>query len=96
MDLGASCRPRPRSHLVPGFVLVLPADFLAYKADLHMVRWLPSSYRARIIIWEYTAERVFDRPWLGIGAGSTPALEASRGVAEQPKGFVMSRTTGWH
>jgi O-antigen ligase len=40
--------------------------------------------------------REANRPWLGIGVGSTPALEAARGVAEQPKGFVMSRTTGSH
>jgi hypothetical protein len=33
-----------------GFVLVLPLDFLAYKAGLHRADWLQNSARARIII----------------------------------------------
>ena len=78
------------------FVLVLPVNFLAYKADLHLAPWLPTSARARVIIWEYTSERVLDHPWLGIGADSTPALKTPRGVAEQPKGYVWPRMTGWH
>jgi O-antigen ligase len=79
-----------------GFVLVLPLDFLAYKADLHQVHWLPSSARARIIIWEYTAERVLERPWVGIGADSTPALKGKDGAPDWPEGFVFKRTTGQH
>jgi O-antigen ligase len=78
------------------FVLVLPLDFFAFKADLHMAPWLPSSFRARVIIWEYTAERVLEHPWLGIGAASTPALKEPRTVAEQPPGFVFPRSTGQH
>ena len=79
-----------------GFVLILPAAFLAYKADLHLATWVPKSARARMIIWEFTAERVLERPWHGIGAGSTPALRVPRGEAEQPEGFVYPRTTGAH
>jgi O-antigen ligase len=79
-----------------GFVLILPAAFLAYKADLHLATWVPKSARARMIIWEFTAERVLERPWLGIGAGSTPALRVPRGESEQPEGFVYPRTTGAH
>ena len=79
-----------------GFVLVLPLDFLAFKADLHQAHWLPNSARARIIIWEYTAERVLERPWLGIGADSTPALKAKKDASEWPEGFVYKRTTGQH
>ena len=79
-----------------GFVLILPAAFLAYKADLHLASWVPKSARARMIIWEFTAERVLERPWLGIGAGSTPALQIPRGEAEQPEGFVYPRTTSTH
>jgi O-antigen ligase len=78
------------------FVLVLPANFLAYKAGLHMAPWLPDSFRARVIIWEYTAERVLDHPWFGIGANCTHVLKEPRGVSESPKGFVFPRTTGWH
>jgi O-antigen ligase len=79
-----------------GFVLILPAAFLAYKAELHVATWVPESARARIIIWEFTAERALERPWLGIGAASTPALKVPRGEAEQPEGFVYPRTTGAH
>jgi len=80
------------------FVLVLPADFLMYKANLHMVDWLPKSFRARVIIWEYTAERVMDHPWLGVGADSTRVLKEPRTIdtAEQPPGFIYPRTIGWH
>lgn len=80
-----------------GFVLVLPLDFLAFKAELHQAHWLPSSARARIIIWEFTAERVLERPWLGIGADSTPTVKAkSKTQPEWPEGFVFRRTTGQH
>jgi O-antigen ligase len=80
-----------------GFVLVLPLDFLAFKADLHQADWLPRSARARIIIWEYTAEQVLTRPILGIGADSTPAVKNMRTTTpEQPDGFVYKRTTGQH
>jgi O-antigen ligase len=79
-----------------GFVLILPAAFLAYKAELHLAPWIPESARARMIIWEFTAERTLERPLLGIGAGSTPALRIRRDQAEQPEGFVYPRTTGAH
>lgn len=78
------------------FVLALPLSFFAYKAELHMAPWLPDSARARVIIWEYTAERVLDHPWLGIGADSTRALRGQRETAEQPEGFIFKRTTAWH
>lgn len=80
-----------------GFALVLPLDFLAYKAELQFADWLPKSARARIIIWEYTAERVLERPLLGIGADSTPGAKAETAKRpEQPEGFVQPRTTGHH
>lgn len=80
-----------------GFVLVIPLDFLGFKADLHQAKWLPMSARARIIIWEYTAERVLEKPWLGIGADSTPAtIVKPKNPSERPKGFVIRRTTGQH
>jgi O-antigen ligase len=78
------------------FVLVIPVDFAAYNANLQTAEWLPSSFRARLIIWEYTAERVFDHPWLGIGAASTPALREPREQAENPQGYVYPRNTGQH
>lgn len=79
-----------------GFALVLPLTFLAYDADLHRADQLPNSFRARIIIWEYTAERALEHPWLGIGARSTRALRQPEELAEKPEGFVYSRNTGRH
>jgi len=63
-----------------------------------MAEWLPDSFRARIIIWEYTAERVFDHPWIGVGANSTRVLKEldTAETAEWPEGFIYPRTIGWH
>jgi O-antigen ligase len=79
-----------------GFVVIIPSAFLAYDAGLHLMTEVPKSARARMIIWEFTAERVLEHPWLGIGAASTAALKSPPGVAEQPEGFVYPRTTGSH
>jgi hypothetical protein len=79
-----------------GFVLVIPLDFLAFKAELHKAEWLPKSARARIIIWEYTADRALEHPVLGIGADSTPAMKPKITETDQPEGFVYRRTTGQH
>lgn len=79
-----------------GFIVVIPLAFLVYKEDVQRTAWLPSSFRARIIIWEYTAERVFEHPWLGVGATSTRALHQPRAEAERPEGFVFPRATGQH
>src|SRR5262249_7442412 len=52
---------------------------------------------ASAISYPTTAEQVLDKPWLGIGADSTPALKAERTTPpEQPEGFVIKRTTGQH
>jgi hypothetical protein len=43
--------------------LVIPASFAAYDSGLHLATWLPKSARARVILWEYTAEQVLNRPF---------------------------------
>jgi peroxiredoxin Q/BCP len=79
------------------FALVIPLDLLAYKYELHQASWLPNSARARIIIWQYTAERALDHPWVGIGVNSTPEVKARmKGPEDRPEGFVFKRTTGQH
>ena len=78
------------------FALVLPLSFFAYENQLQVAPWLSKSARHRVIIWEYTAERVFDRPWFGIGAASTPVLRKQHTAPEQPEGFVVPRSTGSH
>ena len=77
------------------FALVLPFDFAAYNAGWHMATWLPDSARARIILWEYTAEHVLEQPWLGIGVDSTHSLNR-RGQFDQPQGFIFPRSSGEH
>src|SRR5262249_37396175 len=44
------------------------------------------------------AERVFDHPWLGVGADSTRVLKEpnTRLTAEWPEGFIYPRTIGRH
>lgn len=85
-----------------GFALVLPLNFLAYNAELHLAEPLPDSYKARVIIWEYTSERVLERPWLGIGVDSTskmkpdPPHKTAPSLKEKPEGFVFKRTTAHH
>ena len=83
-----------------GFALILPLSFAAYDAGLHLSESLPVSYKARIIIWEYTSEKTFEHPWVGVGANSTRerdnAHERETRTSEQPEGFVFKRTTGHH
>lgn len=67
-----------RRLLAVGWVIaclaVLPTVLLAHRMDLHNADWLQSSARHRIIIWNYTAERVLKAPWLGVGARTTYVL----------------------
>jgi O-antigen ligase len=76
------------------FLLVLPAVSAAYKSELYNASWLPESARHRVIIWEYTAERVPEHFWGGIGVASTPALKPA--PSEKPNGFEFARSTGEH
>jgi hypothetical protein len=79
------------------FVFVIPLDQLAYQQGLHLAPWLPDSARARVIIWQYTAEHALEHPWLGIGVSSTSAVKAqTKGPEDRPEGFVFKRTTGQH
>jgi hypothetical protein len=81
------------------FVFVIPATFVAYESGLHLANWLPKPARARVILWEYTAEQTLERPLLGVGADSTPRLSAQQKdtlTREQPDGFVYPRTMGHH
>jgi hypothetical protein len=81
------------------FILVLPASFVAYDTEWHLSEWLPKSARARVILWQYTAEEALKRPLLGVGVDSTPLLRAeqrARYGRKRPEGFVYPRTMGHH
>ena len=79
-----------------GFVVIIPLVHLAYNAGLHKAESLPSSFRARIIIWDYTRERALNTPLIGIGAGATRVESKPRSKAKLPPGFVFPRATGQH
>ena len=57
------------------YLLVIPLDTAAYKLGWHQAHWLPSSFRARIIIWEHTAEQIGAKPWFGVGVRSTQEMQ---------------------
>jgi O-antigen ligase len=46
---------------------VIPTAALMHKLDLHSSDWLQVSARHRIVIWNYTAERIMEAPIVGIG-----------------------------
>lgn len=78
-------------------LLVVPAADLAHKAKLYQADWLPKTARARIILWDATAQRIFQTPILGVGIRSTRVL-----LAQDPnKNTVLDgqnypRSTGRH
>ena len=97
--LSARLWPRPVIRALTvlwcaAFVLVIPVDFLAYRAGLHLAPWLPDSARARVILWEYTAERALTHPWLGIGVNSTSALKDEDNARLRPKSRRGSSCNG--
>lgn len=78
-------------------VLVVPAAILAHQAGLHHAEWLPSTARARIILWDVTAREVIKAPILGVGIRSTRVLDAqnpNRNIWHD--GEAYPRRTGRH
>ena len=57
------------------FLLVIPLDAAVYRAGWHQSHWLPSSFRARIVIWEHTADQIDANPWFGVGVRSTQEMK---------------------
>ncbi len=81
-----------------GFLLIIPLASASYdRLELHKAEWLPYTAKARIIIWGYTAARVPEKLWLGVGVRSTRALDV--GAVEdhaKPAGHVVAPRTGRH
>jgi O-antigen ligase len=84
------------------FALALPLSFAAYNDDLYKAESLPQSYKARIFLWEYTAEQTLKHPWLGVGVRSTREEDVEQPHQKHPeaqvRGFAVNRvgTTGHH
>lgn len=77
--------------------LVVPVAQGLYAMNLHQASWLPYSAKARVILWNYTAEQVARHPLLGVGLVSTRVLDARR-MASAPTrpGHVFPQRTGPH
>lgn len=54
-----------------GWPFAVQKIFLEHRA---FVEHLPHSWEDRVEIWDYMSYRIFDRPWLGWGLGSSPML----------------------
>jgi len=87
------------------FILVVPASFLAHDAKLHEHPSVPPSHKARIILWDTTAEHALQHPWLGVGVNTTREIGATRprtkdaedhARAGRPADYRFPRTTGHH
>ena len=82
------------------FVVVLPASFVVHDMGFHEDKSVPHSYRARIVLWEYTAEKTLEHPWLGVGVNTTREKDAARlnkGTgANMPRDGKFRRITGQH
>lgn len=57
--------------LVIGWPLAAQTLFLAHH---DWIKHLPHSWEDRMEIWDYMSYRVFEKPWLGWGLGSSPKL----------------------
>ena len=75
--------------------LAVPLANYAYSEGLHRASWLPYSARDRVVIWQFTAERIAHAPVLGtgIGAARTSALEEKGKVAPDT---ALRRRLSWH
>jgi O-antigen ligase len=67
---------------------VLPAVLLAHRMDLHQASWLQQTARHRLVIWNFTAERLLESPLVGIGASSTYVLGPKLESANPPPADV--------
>ncbi len=67
-----------RRAVAVGWILaclaVAPAALLAHRVGLQDAAWLQASARHRINIWNFTAEKMLEQPFVGIGANMTYVL----------------------
>jgi hypothetical protein len=81
--------------IVVVFAVVLSSA--PHKAGLHKAEWLFASARDRIIIWNYTAGKIWDAPILGTGIRSTRFLNRElRSRNELQFEEVAMRRLGMH
>jgi hypothetical protein len=64
---------------------IVPVALAMFAAGLHQKPNVFGSAKARIIIWNYTAERILEKPILGVGTNSTRYLDEARPKEEKLK-----------
>lgn len=79
------------------WILVLPISKALYAGGLHLDERVPFSFRARIILWNYTADQIPNRPLLGVGVDGTKPLDRARNKNwETRPGHVYPQRTAEH
>ena len=79
------------------FVLVVPISNALFTHEIHRSEHAPDSFKHRVVLWKYTADRIAERPILGVGLGSThPMNEAVQNKAERASGTTYRLQTGTH
>ena len=84
---------------IASFLLIVPFAKIGYNSNLHLSERIGTTFAARIVIWSVTADRLAERPWLGLGAGATKRVdhEAEKASpAPTPEGFKYALRTGPH
>ncbi len=78
-------------------VAVVPVAFALYANQLHAKEWLFPSARHRVVIWEYTAEKIAKAPILGAGVSTARALDKlEEGTRTLAPGTPFPRETSVH
>lgn len=77
---------------------VVPISLAMYAANLHENEDLFRSARARVVIWNFTSERILENPVFGIGTYSTRYLDEQRpkAVKDAGKKLVVEAQTRAH
>ena len=78
-------------------VAVVPFSHLVVQQNLHFSKELPPSLRQRFVMWNYIADKLPERPILGVAAGATKPLDnAQKGKYETLGNTKLQLRTGPH
>ncbi len=90
-------RPLIIAGWVAATLFVVPLALWSYQGGLHQATWIPDTGRQRIVLWNEAAERVLQRPLLGVGVAATKEIDdRQRPTAETRTGHGFPQRTGRH
>jgi hypothetical protein len=84
---------------VAALFLFVPLSIALFKSNQHMNPDVFGSAKARVIIWNFTSERILEKPIFGVGTNSTRYIDEKRIAnkeAVRPPGFVVTPATRAH